>query len=206
MSGAAFAALGAVAGGILTALSALAVSYYQRASAQRDAHLRRASENHLAEYEEIFVTCRSTIDALNDYARIGSLARRRDDPFLFQLLDILKDNAYRYCVAVDWRHNSAMGYLELALEEKCLHLRDLLLAWLSVSRITTGQIISIQLNEEAHYISAKEVLALTAGDYRELNIESRRVVIASPRDGKLISEIRAAATAVIRELRAVMAY
>jgi hypothetical protein len=206
VSGAAFAAIGAVAGGVVTALSALVISYYQRTSAQRDTHLRRASENHLSEYEGIFVTCRSTIDALNDYAAVEGKVQRRDDPFLFQLLDILKDNSYKYCVAVDWRHNSAMGYLELALEEKCLHLRDLLLTWLSVSRITTGEIVSIRQNGQTHLISASEALSLAAGDYHELKVESRQVVAAGPDDSRLISDIRVAAAAVIKELRAVMAY
>jgi hypothetical protein len=206
MNGAAFAAVGAVAGGLVTALSALAISYYQHASAQRDAHLRRAAEHHLSEYEGIFVTCRSALDALNNYAKVESMARRRDDPFLFQLLEIVKDNAYKYCIAVDWEHNSAMGYLELALEEKCLHLRDLLLAWLSVSRITTGEIMSIRSNDQVRLVSVDEVISLAAGDYHELKIESRQIVRPAPGDSRLISDIRGAAIAVIKELRAVMAY
>jgi hypothetical protein len=206
MSSAAFAAVGAVIGGLVTALSALVISYIQRTGAQRDAHLRRASENHLAEYERIFVSCRSTIDALNDYVIVERNSQRRDDPFLFQLLDILKANSYGYCVAVDWRHNAAMAYLDLALENKCLHLRDLLLEWLSVSRIKTGEVISVRFGDTERLISAREAMALQAGDYHELIIESRPVVIAGPGDGKLISDIRIAASAVIGELRAVMAY
>lgn len=206
MSGAAFAAIGAISGGFVTALSALALSYYQRTSAQRDAHLRRAFESHFAEYEVIFATCRSTLDALNDYVAVESKAARRDDPFLFQLLDILKDNAYKYCLAVDWRHNPAMAYLELSLEEKCLRLRDLLLQWLSVPRITTGDIFSIRRDGRTCALSATDVRLLRVGDYQELIIERSPVVARAANDGRVISDIRASATLVIKELRAVMAY
>jgi hypothetical protein len=206
VSGAAFAAIGAISGGLVTALSALALSYYQRTSAQRDAHLRRAFESHFTEYEKIFVTCRSTLDALNDYIAVEGKSVRRDDPFLFQLLDILKDNAYKYCLAVDWRHNPAMAYLELSLEEKCLRLRDLLLQWLSVPRITAGNVITIRHDGGVRSLSADEVRILVAGDYQELMIERRPIVVRGESDSEIISSIRAAATSVIKELRAVMAY
>jgi hypothetical protein len=206
MSGAAFAAIGAISGGLVTALSALALSYLQRTNAQRDAHLFRAFEQHFAEYENIFVTCRSALDALNDYVAVERKATEKDDPFLFQMLDVLKDNAYKYCVAVDWKHNPAMGYLELALEQKCLHLRDLLLAWLSVPRITTGDIIRIRRDGKTSVGSASEVRNLEVADYQELIIERRRIVVRGANDDKTISDIRASATSVIKELRAVMAY
>jgi hypothetical protein len=206
MSGAAFAAIGAISGGLVTAVSALALFYFQRASAQRDAHLLRAFEKHLDEYEQIFKTCRSTLDALNDYVAVESKAAERDDPFLFQMLDILKDAAYKYCIAVDWKHNPSMGYLDLALEEKCLRLRDLLIQWLSVSRVTTGDVISIRRDDEVRSVSAAAVRLLTACDYQELIIERRLLVINGTNDGKLISDIRTSATLVIKELRAVMAY
>lgn len=206
MSGAAFAAIGAIAGGLLTALSALALSYYQRASAQRDAHLLRAFEKHFSEYEEIFVTCRSTVDALNDYLSVEAKVVRRDDPFLFQLLDILKDSAYKYCIAVDWRHNPAMGYLELALEEKCLQMRDLLLVWLSVPRIGAGDIVQVRRGDKISLVSANDVHLLSTPDYGELIVERRPIVTSGPNDRKLASDIRASAATVIKELRAVMAY
>jgi hypothetical protein len=206
LNGAAFAVIGAISGGLLTALSALALSYYQRSNAQRDAHLLRAFEKHFSEYEGIFVTCRSTIDALNDYLTVKAKAKRGDDPFLFQLLDILKNSAYEYCIAVDWRHNRAMAYLDLALEEKCLHMRDLLLAWLSVSRITTGDIVSIRRGEEISFVPVSKALLLSPPDYRELIVESLPIVVAGPNDSKLASDIRASATSIIKELRAVMAY
>lgn len=206
MSNAAFAIIGAIGGGLITALSALAITYYQRTSAQRDAHLQRAFERHFSKYEEIFVTCRSTVDALNDYLSVEAKAVRRDDPFLFQLLDILKDNAYKYCVAVDWRHNPAMGYLELALEEKCLCMRDLLLAWLSVSRIATGDIVSVRRGDEIFLISARDVHQLAAADYRELIVERHPIVTPGSNDRRLAANIQSSANSVIKELRAVMAY
>jgi hypothetical protein len=206
MSGAAFAAIGAISGGLVTALSALMLSYYQRTSAQRDAHLRRAFESHFVEYERIFVTCRSALDALNDYVAVESKTMQRDDPFLFQLLDILKDHAYKYCLAVDWRHNPAMAYLELPLEHKCLRLRDLFLQWLSISRITAGDVISFRYKDEMRTVSASDARMLKAGDYQELIIERRPVVVHGENDSRIILEIRSAATSVIKELRAVMAY
>lgn len=206
MSGAAFAALGAVSGGLLTALSALALSYYQRSSTQRDAHLLRAFEKHFSKYEEIFVACRSTVDALNDYLIVEAKAERRDDPFLFQLLDILKDSSYRYCIAVDWRHNPAMGYLDLALEERCLRMRNLLLTWLSVSRITAGDVVSVRRGDKISVVSPEEVSLVPPPSYQELIIERRQIVVRGPDDNQLASAIRASAASVIKELRAVMAY
>jgi hypothetical protein len=206
MSGAAFAALGAISGGLVTAISALALFYFQRTSAQRDAHLLRAFEQHFAEYEQIFVTCRSTLDALNDYVVVESKAMERDDPFLFQMLDILKECAYKYCVAVDWKHNPAMAYLELSLEQKCLNLRDLLLRWLSISRITTGDVISIRRGGVRFTASVGDVRTLEVGDYQELIIERRLIVVRGTNDDKIISDIRISATSVISALKAVMAY
>jgi hypothetical protein len=206
MNSAAFAAIGAIGGAIVAGLSALAISLYQRSSARRDAHLRRAFEKHLSAYEKIFVTCRSTTDALRDYLTVESKVTRRDDSFLFQLLDILKDSAYSYCVAVDWRHNPAMGYLELALEEKCLHLRDLLLDWLSITRITTGDIITLRRDGRETLITPSELFELQPANYGELIIERRPIVISDPRDTKLAADIQLAAHSVIKDLREVMAY
>jgi hypothetical protein len=206
MSNAAFAAIGAIGGAIITGLSALAISLYQKSSAQHDAHLRRAFERHLTAYERIFVTCRSTVDALTDYMTVESKVARRDDPFLFQLLDILKDNAYSYCVAVDWRHNPAMGYLELALEEKCLHLRDLLLEWLSITRITAGDIITLRRDGRLTLVTPDELSELQPADYGELIIERHSIVLSDPRDNKLAADIQLSVNSVIKDLREVMAY
>jgi len=206
MSGAAFAAIGAISGALVTAFSALVLSYFQRTAAQREAHLLRVSEKHLAKYEEIFKSCRSMLDALNDYVVVESKISGRDDPFLFQMLDILNDAAYNYCVAVDWRHNPSMGYLDLSLEEKCLRLRDLLLQWLTISRVTTGDVTRVRRNNKTYTISAADARRLTAGDYQELIIERRPLVLRGPNDRKMISNIRANATSVIKQLRTVMAY
>lgn len=205
MTAATFAAIGALSGGLVTAVSALALSYYQRTATQRDAHLLRAFEKHFSEYESIFVTCRSALDALNNFVLVQSKAMTEDDTFLFQQLDILKDSSYKYCIAVDWKHNPAMAYLELALEEKCLLLRDLLLEWLSVPRITTGDIISIRINGAVTRVSTQDH-RLLAGKYEELIVERRKLVRPDKDDRKRISEIRTASESVIKELRAVMAY
>jgi hypothetical protein len=85
-----FAVFGAIGGALLTAMSAVAVSYYQRVSAARDTHLLRAFEHHLTGYEHIFMTC-SVLDSLNDYSVISGRVSDRSDPFLSQLLDALQD-------------------------------------------------------------------------------------------------------------------
>lgn len=171
MTGASTAILGAIAGAFITGLSAVVISYYQRASAQRDEHRLRAFDRHLAAYERIFVTCRSTLDAFSDYVLVDMKVLDRSDPFLRQLLEILRDCAYQYCVAVDWRHNPGMAYLDLKLEEKCLHLRDLLLLWLSSPRLSYGDIASVRRNGQLTVTSAREIRRLAACDYEELRIE-----------------------------------
>jgi hypothetical protein len=206
MSGASLAVLAAIGGGLITALSAAAISYYQRASAARDAHRLRAFERHLAAYERIFVTCRSTLDALNDYVAVDKQVSDRSDPFLYQLLEILRDCAYQYCIAVDWRHNTGMAYLEMKLEERCLRLRDLLLQWLSGPRLFYGDIATIRREGRKVSISTQAVRNLHVGDYQELIIERRTIVSSGPGDAKLIADIREAATSVIKELKDVMAY
>ena len=206
MSGAEIAVFGAIGGGSITALSAIAISYYQRVSALRDAHRLRAFERHLTNYEHVFVTGRSTLDALNDYVAVEKRVSNRSDPFLSQLLDILRVSAYQYCVAVDWRHNPGMVYLDIKLEEACLHLRDLLLQWLSGSRILYGDVASIRRNGEVVTISIQEAHLLDVGDYQELIVERQIIVSNMPGDAKLIANIHQAATAVIKELKDVMAY
>ncbi len=176
MNGATIAILGAIGGGIIASVTTVGIAYYQRASALRDAHRLRAFERHLPQYERIFQTSRSTLDALNDYISVEKRASSRSDPFLHQLLDILSDCAYQYCLAVDWRHNSGMAYLDMKLEERCLHLRDLLLLWLSKRRISYGDITTIRHGGKVETIPAQAVRSLAIGDYEELRIERREVV------------------------------
>lgn len=206
MSNAAFAAIGAISGGLVTALSALGITFFQRRSSLRDSHLLRAFERHFGEYEVIFASCRSVLDAVNDYAVIEASVQDRSDPFLFQLLDILRDSAYKYCLAVDWKHNAGMAYLELGLEEKCLGLRDLLLEWLSVSRVTYGDSASIRHKGNVRAVSMEEARNLGYGGYTELILERRQIVVRGASDPKLIAEIRAKARTVVKEMKAVMAY
>jgi hypothetical protein len=206
MSGTVFAIFGAIGGGMITAASAVVISYYQRSSALRDAHRMRAAEKYMKSYERIFVTCRSTLDALNDYVSVEKQVSDRSDSFLYQLLEMLRDCAYQYCIAVDWRHNSGMAYLEMKLEEQCLHLRDLLLRWLSDPRVSYGDVAVIRRNGKMFDISIRDVHRLNIGDYQELIVERRLIVSGRASDTKLIAEIREAATSVIKELKGVMAY
>jgi hypothetical protein len=197
---------GALAGALVTAATAMVIAYYQRTGAMRDAHRLRAFERHLTSYEQIFTTCRSMLDALNDYLIIDRNVDDRSDPFLIQLLEILRDRAYRYCIAVDWRHNAGMAYLELKLEETCLHLRDLLLEWLSLPRIYHGNIITIKREGNVETISPDALRRLDIGAYEELRIERLNLLTSTSGDAKLIHDIRAAGTSVIKELKEVMAY
>jgi hypothetical protein len=206
VTGASTAILGAIAGALITGLSAVVISYYQRASARRDEHRLRAFDRHLAAYERIFVTCRSTLDAFSDYMLVDKKVSDRSDPFLRQLLEILRDCAYQYCVAVDWRHNPGMAYLDLKLEEKCLHLRDLLLLWLSGPRLSYGDIASVRRNGQFTVRSAQEIRRLAACDYEELRIERQVMVVHNPADYKLISDIRKNASSVIQDLKDVMSH
>lgn len=206
MATAELALLGAILGTLITALSAASIAYYQRRTAMREEHRLRAFDRHLSAYEKIFTACRSVLDALNDYAAVDGRAVDRADPFLRQVLDILRTNAHEYCAAVDWRRSPGMAYLDLALEKKCLRLRDLLLKWLSRSRLAYGDLAAIDRGDGLTRISIPEVKRLGIGDYRELRIERRPVVLRAEGDLKLIAEIRKVATEVIRDLKAVMSH
>jgi uncharacterized coiled-coil protein SlyX len=206
MNTAILAVAGAIAAGAITAAATMGIAYYQRTSALRDAHRLRAFERHLADYERIFAMARSVLDALNDYLALDRRVIDRSDPFLHQLLDILSDASYQYCAAVDWRRNTAMAYLDIKLEERCLHLRDLLLQWLSGDRTSYGDVVSILRYDRMEVITARQVKTFRPGDYRELRVERRAIVTSAPGDAKLAVNIRSAATSVIRELKNVMAY
>lgn len=206
MNAAIFAIIGAVVGAAVTGAATVTVAYMQRAAALRDAHRLRAFDRHLASYEQIFVTARSVLDAFNDYEAIDKRVSKRTDPFLHQLLDILNDCCYQYCSAVDWRHHSGMAYLEMKLEETCLHLRDLLLQWLSRERISYGDVATIRRNGITETISKDRVKSLNVGDYQELTVERHIVVTSARGDAALLKDIRSSAIAVIKELKDVMAY
>lgn len=206
MSSAVLAVLAVIAGGLITGSTTAAIAYYQRASTARDAHRARAFERHLKDYERIFLTTRSVLDTLNDYVAVDRRATNRADPFLQLLLEILRDRAYEYCTAVDWRHNPAMAYLDMELEQKCLHLRDLLLSWLSKDRLIHGDIISIRQGDELEIMSRRRTRKLRVDNYRELKVERQVIAIDAPGDARLISGIKSSGTHVIKALKDVMAH
>jgi hypothetical protein len=201
-----FALLGGIIGALVTALSAVSIAYYQRRSALREEHRIRAFERHLAAYERMFAACRSAQDALNDYVTVERNAADRSDPFLRQVLDILRTCAYQYCTSVDWRHNPGMAYLDIALEEKCLHMRDLLLLWLSRPRLSYGDVATIRRDSLVARISEQEIRRMRSCDYQELRIERKVMVLRHDGDAKLISEIHEAASVIIKDLKAVMSH
>jgi hypothetical protein len=206
MNAAFYAVIGALGGGLITAITTAAVSYYQRTSAMSDAHKVRAFERHLAYYERIFVTVRSVLDSLNDYESVDRRVKNRADPVLQQLLDILSDCSYQYCAAVDWRHNPGMAYLDTKLEETCLHLRDLLLQWLSGNRVSYGDVITIRRNGTVEELSARQVTGLKVGDYEELQIERKIIVVHAQGDARLLHNIRSYSISIINQLKGVLAH
>jgi hypothetical protein len=206
MNAAVVAAISAFGGAIVAASASVVVSFSQRLSSLRNEHRLRAFEKHLSHYERIFVTARSAQDSLHDYAAIDGKVTDRSDPFLRQLLSILSTAAHDFNTAVDWRHNSGMLYLDVKLENLCLHARDLLIAWLSVQRVFTGDIAFVRLFDKVRQIPVVEIAELEIGDYHELLIESRLVVLADPGDQRLAAQIDKALTRVILELKDVLAY
>ncbi|MFJ2768721.1 hypothetical protein [Streptomyces sp. NPDC087300] len=200
---ASFAAAGAAT---VTALASVVAFAYQHRATRRDEHNLRVFDRHLSQYERIFVTARSTLDALRDYEIVTRRARDRSDPFLSQLLSIVSLSANQYCVAVDWKHSSAMAYLDIDLEEKCLHARDLLIRWLSQRRVAHGDIAFCRRGETLSPIALRDIPRLRVGDYRELIIERRVVVTPAAGDRRLIADINQALSKVVKELKKVMAY
>jgi len=206
MAAAEFALLGGILGALVTAVSAAAIAYYQRRSAMREEHRIRAFERHLTAYERMFAACRSAQDALNDYVLVERNADDRSDPFLRQVLDILRTCAYQYCTSVDWRHNPGMAYLDIALEEKCLHMRDLLLLWLSRPRISYGDVATVRRDGMVSGISEQEIRRIRTCDYQELRIERKILVLSHDGDPKLISDIQGIASTIVKDLKAVMSH
>jgi hypothetical protein len=206
MSGPAFAALGATGGALITALASVIVFLVQRRSVLRHEHLLRAFEKHLPAYEHVFVSARTAQDSFRNLRAVSLRVTERSDPFLFQLLEIASSSAHQFCVAVNWNHNPGMAYLDLEVEDRCLRARDLLLEWLSHQRIRSGDVATIRQNGALETLSPLQVKALRVGDYQELRIETRLLVVDAVRDRHRYVEIDRALSAVIEHLKAVMAY
>jgi hypothetical protein len=199
-------ALIAVGGVILTATSQVVIFVMGRRSTVHNDHLRRAFEKHLDQYESVFASARTVQDALSNYRVLSDRIDDRSDPFLHQLLEIAAEAARRYCVAVSWNHNPGMAYLALDLEQECLHVRDLLIGWLSVRRVRSGDVASIRNRGRTEAIPLGRVRSLQLGDYEELRLEQRQLVIADSNDNHRLREIDSALRSVIKELKTVMAY
>jgi hypothetical protein len=97
-------------------------------------------------------------------------------------------------------------YLEIDLEEKCLHLRDLLLLWLSSPRVSYGDVVTVSRGGVISQISKREIKQLTACDYRELRIQRKPMVLRHDNDAKLIQEIHGTTSVIIKDLKAVMSH
>jgi hypothetical protein len=206
MSGPAFVAFGAVGGAFITAVASVVVFLVQRRSLLRNEHLLRAFEKHLSDYEHVFVSARTVQDSFRNLRAISGRVATRSDPFLFQLLEITASSAHQFCVAVSWNHNPGMAYLDLDVENRCLRARDLLLEWLSNQRIHSGDICTIRRGGSFEPISASRVRTLKAGDYQELRVETHLMVLEAPGDTVRYHQIDRAMSAVIRQLKDVMAF
>jgi hypothetical protein len=200
------ATISVVGGAIIAALASVAAVYFQRTSVLRNEHRLRAFERHLSYYEHIFRSARSVQDALRDYALIERRVADRSDTFLLQLLTILRVLALDFCVAVDWRHNPGMAYLDIKVEERCLKIRGLLMRWVSRQRVRTGDMAFVRADGALSSISKDAVRTLRIGEYQELRIERRVMVVAHSGDEKLIEQIDKALSSLIVELKAIMAY
>jgi hypothetical protein len=206
MVAAAFAALGAAGGALVTAACSVIVFVVgQRKRLQND-HLQRAFEKHLDRYERVFVSARTAQDSLHNYRTISGKVDDRSDPFLFQLLTIAENACHDYCVAVTWSHNPGMLYLGINLEGACLRARDLLLKWLAVRRLHAGEVAFVRRIGDLEAIPVEAVAALALGDYRELRIETRRLVLKEDDEAKRLDKIDQSLSKVIGELKKVMAY
>lgn len=206
MPTAAYAALGAVGGALITAVASLTVFLIQRASTLRSEHLLRAFESHLSDYENVFVSARLVMDSLRNFRTVSERATDRADPFLFQLLEVASAAAHQFCIAVSWSHNPGMAYLELKLEKKCIRAQRLLLDWLSAQRIHSGDVAMIRVNGKFQPVPTSKIKHLQAGDYQELVIETKLLVLDAPEDKRGYAEIDQAMQAVVKQLKAVMAY
>ncbi len=206
MSDALVAAIGALGGALITAAGSWLVVWTRHRTAVHNDHLRRAFEKHLGRYEKVFVNARTAQDSLRNYATISGRVDDRSDPFLFQLLTIATDAAQEYSTSVTWSHNPGMLYLDIKLEEKCLRARDLLLTWLAVPRVHWGDVASIRVDKAYVPIPLERVAHLRPRDYRELRLETRRLVGKDRHDARRLQEIDGALTAVITDLKTVMAY
>lgn len=203
-------AVGAVSGALITAVASLIIFAVQRRTTLRNEHLHRAFEKHLGHYEQIFVSARTAQDSLRNYRAVSLRIEDRSDPFLFQLLAIASEAAQAYCVSVTWTHNPGMLYLDIKLEDQCLEARALLLKWLAVRRVVSGDVAFVGShgdNEPVAYqqVPLDTVRRLRKPSYQELRIETRRLVLPED-DGRQLNEIDKMLTTVIGELKEVMAY
>ena len=206
MSPTALAALGAAGAASIAAMCSIVIFIFgQRKSFQND-HLQRAFEKHLDRYEKVFVSARSAQDSLHNYRAISSKVTDRSDPFLFQVLTIAENACHEYCLAVTWSHNPGMLYLSVELEGACLRTRNLLLKWLGVRRMYAGEVAFVRRTGDLEAIPVQAVTALALGDYRELRIETRRLVLKEDNEAKRLEEIDRSLSKVIAELKKVMAY
>lgn len=206
MSALTIAALSATGGAAVTAIGAFLRSYYQRVSVLQDERRLRTFERHQEKYEAIFVAARSVQGALHDYSLIESRTQDRSEVFLRQLLVVLRNHVLEYCAAVDWRHNAGMAYLDTRLEEQCLHVRDLLVCWISAPRVSPGIVIIARTGERTRQLSRAAVMGLRPGDYDELRIERRTMVPLSSDDRRLAERVQDTLADLLIRLKTVMAY
>jgi hypothetical protein len=206
VSPAVIATLGAVSGSLITATGSILIFMLRNQAKLRNDHLQRAFEKHLDRYERVFVAARTAQDSLRNYRIVSDRVDDRSDPFLAQILTIATIAAQEFCVSVTWTHNPGMLYLDIKLEERCLRVRELLLKWLAVRRISWGDLASIQVETDYVPVTMEQVRSLKQGDYRELRMETRRLILKDADDSRSLKEVDHALSVVIAELKTVMAY
>jgi hypothetical protein len=206
MSPAAFTALGALGTALIVAVGSTVAFLVQHRRLTQNEHLQRAFEKHLDSYERIFVSARTAQDTLRNYITISMKVEDRSDPFLRQLLAIAENACHDYCTSVTWSHNPAMLYLDKRLEERCLGARDLLLAWLAVRRVSAGDVPFLRSGNQLERLPVRAVRSLKLGDYRELRVETRLIVLKPANERRRSRAIDRSLSQVIAQLKKVMAY
>jgi hypothetical protein len=196
--------VGAVGGATITAACTALIFWIRHRTALRNEHLSRAFDRHLERYEKVFTSARTAQESLSNYGRISNSVTDRTDPFLYQLLTIATASVQDYCVSVTWTHNPGMLYLDIELEQKCLEVRNQMQRWLAIRRVYWGDVAAIRTGDMYESIELEQVRSLSVGSYRELRLETRRLV--KEEDPGRLGEIDRGLSVVIAELKAVMSY
>jgi hypothetical protein len=188
----------AVVSAVSVAVASVLIVLYQTERAARIDRRRRAFEQHLAQYEKVYVAARSAEEALNDYMRIASRTNGTSDQFAIELMRIVRDSFYEYWRAVDWRYHPGMAHLDKAIEDRALRVAALMQRWLADHRLQYENVVYIRTpNGQKRRASRKELRWSDATTFSEILIE-RQLGISYSKNQASAGEV------VLTELRRVV--